>query len=94
MSLFATITTACTSLRPYAKSKREQLKSNAKCAIIADNCSAHTSEEISNFLIEVGNIEIIFIPPHSSHIMQMLDATIFGTLKRKYSSTFISGKYT
>lgn len=73
--------------------KENSLKSNAKCVIITDNCSAHTSEEISSFLIEGGNIEIIFIPPHSSHIMQMLDATLFGKLKRKYESTFISGKY-
>lgn len=79
---------------PYVKSVRDQLKTNAKCVIIADGCSAHSSPEIDHFLNEIGNIEFIFIPPHSSHISQMLDATIFGTIKRRYSSTSIQDKYT
>lgn len=81
-------------ISPYVKSIRNQLKSNAKCVIIPDGCSAHSSPEIDNFLNEIGNIEIIFIPPHSSHISQMLDATIFGKIKRRYSSTSIQGNYT
>ncbi|KAK8898616.1 hypothetical protein M9Y10_000908 [Tritrichomonas musculus] len=79
---------------PYVKSVRDQLKTRAKCVIIVDKCSAHSSPEIDHFLNEIGSIEFIFIPPHSSHISQMLDATIFGTIKRRYSSTSIQDKYT
>ena len=79
---------------PYVKSVREHLGNDAKCVIIADGCSAHSSPEINSYLSEIGNIEFIFLPPHSSHITQMLDATIFGTIKRRYSSTSIQGKYT
>lgn len=79
---------------PYVKSVRDQLKTNAKCVINADRCCAHSSPEIDHFLNEIGNIEFIFIPPHSSHISQMIDATIFGTIKRRYSSTSIQDKYT
>lgn len=72
---------------PYVKEVRNKLNANHKCVIICDSCSSHFSDEVSDILKEIGNIEIIPIPPHSSHFTQMLDATIFGSLKRKYSST-------
>ena len=34
----------------------------------------------------IGKIKFIFLPPHSSHLSQMLDATLFSTLKRKYAN--------
>ena len=41
---------------------------------------------MSKILDEIGNIKILPIPPHSSHFTQMLDATVFGSIKRKYTS--------
>ena len=51
------------------------------------------SQKLIIFLSEIGNIVFIFLPPHSSHITQMLDATIFGTIIRRYFSTSIHGQY-
>ena len=33
---------------------------------------------------EIGNLKIIWLPPHSSHFLQMLDSCLFGLLKREY----------
>lgn len=71
---------------PYVKSVRDEMKSNQKCIIIGDGCSSHFSEGVSEILDEIGNIKILPIPPHSSHFTQMLDATVFGSIKRKYTS--------
>ena len=36
---------------------------------------------------EIDNISFLPISAHSSHLTQMLDATVFGALKRRYKST-------
>ena len=39
------------------------------------------------------HIELLFLPPHSSHVLQPLDLTVFGILKVKYHkeiSKFVS----
>ena len=66
-----------TILAPYVEAIRKYIGQEKKCYIIADGCTAHNSSEVEKALNEIGNIKIIFIPPHSSHITQMLDATFF-----------------
>lgn len=72
---------------PYVKEIRERMKVNHKCIIICDGCKSHFSDQITNILNEIGNIKFVTIPPHSSHLLQMLDVSVFGSLKRKYIAT-------
>ena len=72
-------------LEPYVERIRNHIGKDKMCYIIADGCTAHLSPEVNSALNSIGNIKMIFIPPHSSHITQMLDATIFSALKRRYS---------
>lgn len=71
-------------LAPYVAAVRNQIGQNQYCAIIADGCSCHMTSQVQQALNEIGNIEIIFLPPHSSHITQMLDAVVFSSMKRKF----------
>ena len=54
--------------------------------------------EVNSEIEKIDDVIIVPIPPHSSHISQMLDATIFGSLKRRYGSTpsnsLIDSKFT
>ena len=74
-------------LAPYVKFIRDHTAGPKHCVIICDGCSAHLGDEVKQALEEIGNIKLIFLPPHSSHITQMLDAALFSSLRRKYSST-------
>ena len=73
-------------IKPYIQRIRTEMNANHKCVIICDGCKSHFSDKITKILDEIGNIKIITIPPHSSHLAQMLDASVFGSLKRKYPS--------
>ena len=73
-------------LAPYVYSIRQCIHGANKCVVIADGCTSHYGNEIKDALEKIGNIRIIYLPPHSSHISQMLDASLFSALKRKYSS--------
>ena len=74
-------------LAPYVRMIRENTDGPKHCVIICDGCSSHFGEDVQKEFEEIGEIKIIFIPPHSSHITQMLDAALFAILKRKYSAT-------
>lgn len=73
-------------LEPYVQWIRTLLEYNARCVIISDNCTSHTQDEVKKALDQIGNIKVIPLPAHSSHLTQMLDACAFGVLKNKYSS--------
>ena len=55
--------------------------------MIIDGCSAHFNEDMKNEIDKIGDVILLPIPPHSSHLTQMLDATVFGSLRRRYGST-------
>ena len=59
---------------------------NEMCYLILFGCTAHFSEEIQKDIDSIGDVVIILIPAHSSHLSQILEAAIFGSLKRRYSS--------
>ena len=46
-----------------------------------------------NTLEEIGNIKMIAPPPHSSHLTQMLDCSVFASVKKRYSSIPSNKKY-
>ncbi|KAF7920907.1 hypothetical protein EAE99_007759 [Botrytis elliptica] len=46
----------------------------------------HGSHETIQFMFECfkNNIHLLFLPPHTSHVLQPLDLSIFSSLKREY----------
>ena len=56
----------------------------AKRLLILDNHGSHTTPQFRQ-LAKDNNILLLFMPPHSSHILQPLDVGCFGPLKRAHS---------
>lgn len=52
--------------------------------IICDGHDSHISAKMVNYCIQ-NHIDLLLLPPHSSHLMQPLDVAIFGPLKRAIS---------
>ena len=57
-----------------------------KAIAIIDCCSSHQTTTVTNLLSNYVNC--IFIPPHTSHIFQQLDTTMFSMIKRDYRRNF------
>src|SRR5579859_3702914 len=53
--------------------------------LLCDGHDSHISAEFVDYAIK-NNIEIILLPPHSSHLLQPLDVAIFSPLKKAISS--------
>ena len=73
-------------LSPYVKCIREIFNENLKCVVICDGLKSHFHDLVNDALDKIGNISMIKLPSHSSHISQMLDISAFGALKKKYGS--------
>lgn len=72
-------------LTPYALGLQTQLgDANAPVFLIMDNCSVHNTAAVQQAFKNVRDLEIIWMPPHSSHFLQMLDASYFGVMKGEY----------
>ena len=56
--------------------------------LILDGHDSHHSEEFETYYQE-HNIIILYIPPHSSHLLQPLDINYFAPLKKAYSRLLI-----
>jgi hypothetical protein len=50
--------------------------------LLLDGCSPHFSEGVTKFSDE-SNLKLLYIPPHSSHLLQCLDVCVFGIAKRR-----------
>jgi hypothetical protein len=50
--------------------------------LLMDDCSCHVKEEVLNLLRD-GRVRVIAWPPHTTHIFQELDLSLFGVLKRR-----------
>lgn len=55
-----------------------------KRLLILDNHGSHTTPEFRK-LASDNNVVLLFMPPHSLHILQPLDVGCFGPLKRAHS---------
>jgi 4-hydroxybenzoate polyprenyltransferase len=53
--------------------------------LILDGHTSHTNIDLI-IAARLNNIELICLPSHSSHILQPLDISIFGPLKKFWSS--------
>jgi hypothetical protein len=47
-----------------------------------DNCSAYVIDDVIHFLTE-ARVRVITFAPHTTHIFQVLDLTLFGVLERR-----------
>ena len=62
----------------------EQLKrKNRKICLLVDNCTAHPTD------VKVDNIEIVFLPPNTTSVMQPLDMGIIQDMKAHYRSVLL-----
>jgi 4-hydroxybenzoate polyprenyltransferase len=51
--------------------------------LIMDGHGSHETDEFM-FLCYEHNIHVIYLPPHTSHVLQPLDISVFSSLKRAY----------
>lgn len=56
----------------------------SKRLLVLDNHRSHTTLELRSFC-ENKDIILLWMPPHSSHILQPLDVLSFGPLKTAFS---------
>jgi hypothetical protein len=71
-------------LRPYCAQLRERLGDpTLPVWLIMDNHSSHNREELMEMFAQ-AKIYIIWLPPHSTHFLQVLDLLLFGIFKRNY----------
>ena len=69
-------------LVPYVEGVTSRLPDHEdKVYLIMDNCGIHNSTNVRKRWQEIERLEIVWIPPHSSHFLQMLDGAMFGALK-------------
>ena len=65
---------------PFVKNKRQQLNYDGIGIILLDGFAAHITDHFFQVCDEL-NLQIFFLPSHSSHITQPLDLGIFGNHK-------------
>jgi hypothetical protein len=71
-------------LTPYCQRVRDEMNDQTlPIFLIMDKCGCHKKETLSG-VYEALNIQIIWLPPHSSHFLQPLDLVVFAQLKMKY----------
>jgi hypothetical protein len=51
--------------------------------LLCDNHGSHITVEIM-YQCFLNNVQLVYMPPHSSHILQPLDIGVFSALKRRY----------
>ena len=57
--------------------------------LILDGHSSHATAEFDRFCTE-RNIIPLYMPPHSSHLLQLLDVGCFSQLKHLYGQRIIN----
>jgi hypothetical protein len=73
-------------LSPYVQSLRHRFSDpQLKVYLIADNHGTHTNSDVLGLCERIGVVPI-WLPPHSSHFLQPLDLTVFGSFKRHYAN--------
>jgi hypothetical protein len=67
-------------LIPHIAQRRRDSGYEGRAVLLLDGCKCHDTDELRE---ERGRAEIhaVFIPPHTSHIIQALDLGIFGVFK-------------
>lgn len=69
---------------PYIKYTKQLIRDeDAVPLLIMDGIKAHQTVKVNQLLQENG-IEVLILPPHSSHLVQCLDLCFFGIMKKLY----------
>lgn len=72
-------------LKPYVHTVASLLqRPDSLIYLIMDNCGVHNTPAVQQKLSEIARLRIIWLPAHTSHFLQMLDASVFGHLKGVY----------
>jgi hypothetical protein len=66
--------------QPDLVARRIKYSYSGKAYLLLDNCSAHFGPDVHNLCAD-NNLELLYIPPHSSHFLQCLDVSVFGITK-------------
>ena len=82
MNIDSTIFWIENNLKPYVEFVRAFFNQNLRCVVIADGLSSHFHDNVKPSLEKIGNIKMIPLPAHSSHISQVLDVSIFNSFKK------------
>ena len=61
------------------------LRPNEYRMLVLDGHATHASVEFL-YKCKQNKVQLVFLPAHSSHILQPLDLSVFGALKREYRS--------
>ena len=71
-------------LSPYCDDVHKELNDpTTRIWIILDNCPCHNTPAIASELEKIS-AEVLWLPPHSTHFLQQLDASYFGLMKLNY----------
>jgi 4-hydroxybenzoate polyprenyltransferase len=62
---------------------RTRTRNNERRLLIVDGHHSHTTDDYMWTCFE-NNIQLLFLPAHSSHVLQPLDMSVFSVLKRAY----------
>jgi hypothetical protein len=68
-------------LIPELKMRRRAYHYSGSEFLLLDSCSAHFGPELSA-LLNQSNLHLLYIAPHSSHLLQCLDMSVLGITKR------------
>jgi hypothetical protein len=69
---------------PELQRRRRSSDYNGPSDLILDNCTAHSRETFTS-LCQQNRVVPFYLPPHSSHLLQALDVSLFGITKRLLS---------
>jgi hypothetical protein len=67
---------------PEVQRRRQLYGYTGTAFLIMDNCTTHAGQDYEALAL-ANQIEPIWLPPHASNQLQMLDLSIFGITKRK-----------
>lgn len=73
---------------PQVKTHLEEQDLPPKAILLLDNATCHLSEE--ELRTSDGNIQVKFLPPNTTSILQPLDQSIIKSLKQKYRKKLLS----
>lgn len=72
-------------LIPYLKYATKDAKDEVLPLLLFDNLKAHLTDRVTD-LLEKNNIRTCCLPPHSSHLLQVLDLSFFGSMKCQFKN--------
>jgi hypothetical protein len=66
---------------PEIRRRRELYQYSGPAILILDNCSCHHGPVFRQLCID-NRIQCVWLPPHSSHLLQVLHLSLFGATKK------------